>query len=382
MAQAPPNPFRFGDLALDEAFTDRVQELDELSRDILNGQNVAIIAPRRYGKSSLLRRAAQQLGQSGVLVSEVDLMKTPNKEKLASKLAKTIHDDIASPLFRAKERLRVFSTLRVTPVVTIDPRDATPSFSFAAGHSREDLDATLEHLLELPAQLAAERGRKVALIIDEFQEITSIDPRLPALMRSIFQEQGEVAHVYAGSKRDMMRRLFTHENEPFFRSAKVTELARIPVDDFKRFLRAQFDRTDRAVDDDAVDELLAITRGHPYGTQELAYALWEEVPQGFTATVEDVRRALASVLRSENAHFSRVWEKASRTQRLVLQALAVEPGSVFSAEYRRRFELPAPSTVQRAIEALVSDELVEAPPGGGYRIAEPFLPEWVVAFES
>src|SRR5438552_1390146 len=132
MTQAPPNPFRFGDLALDEAFTDRIQELDELRRDILNGQNVAIIAPRRYGKSSLLRRAAQQLGQSGVLVSEVDLMKTPTKEKLASKLAKTIHDDIASPLFRPKERLRVFSTLRVNPVVTIDPRDATPSFSFAA----------------------------------------------------------------------------------------------------------------------------------------------------------------------------------------------------------------------------------------------------------
>ena len=93
------NPFTFGDLALDDAFTDRGPELAELRSDMLNGQNVAIIAPRRYGKSSLLRRAAQGLVHEGVLVADVDLMKAPTKERLASKLARAIHDDIASPLF-------------------------------------------------------------------------------------------------------------------------------------------------------------------------------------------------------------------------------------------------------------------------------------------
>ena len=55
------NPFYFGDLALDEAFTDRPEELKSLETDLLNGQNVALIAPRRYGKSSLVRRASQEL---------------------------------------------------------------------------------------------------------------------------------------------------------------------------------------------------------------------------------------------------------------------------------------------------------------------------------
>ena len=108
------NPFHYGDLALDEAFTDRRAELDALASDMLNGQNVAIIAPRRFGKSSLVKRAAQELVAKEVLVAEVDLMKTPTKEKLAAKLSKTIHDDIASALFNVKERLRVFSTLRVS----------------------------------------------------------------------------------------------------------------------------------------------------------------------------------------------------------------------------------------------------------------------------
>ena len=375
------NPFRFGDLAFDESFTDREDELASLASDLRNGQNVALVAPRRYGKTSLLRRVAQTLVGEGVLVAEVDLMKTPTKEKLAGKLARAIHDDVASPLYRARERLRVFSGLRITPTITIDPTDGTPTFSFSATHRREDLDATLERLLELPAQLAAERGRNVAIVFDEFQEVTEIDPRLPALMRAVFQEQPHVAHVYAGSRRDMMHRLFTDANEPFFRSAKVMELGRIEPALFAAFVEEQFERTDRSLADGVAARLVAITRGHPYGTQELAYALWELVPEGFSPSPDDLARALEAVVRSENAHFTLAWDGASRTQRLVLQALAAEPGRVYGADYRARHDLPAASSVQRAVEQLVADELVERG-DAGFEIAEPFLREWVLAMAS
>ena len=381
VAERAQNPFRFGDLALDDAFTDREGELAGLCSDMRNGQNVALVAPRRYGKTSLLRRAEQALAAEGVLVADVDLMKTPTKEKLASKLARAIHDDIATALVRARDRLRIFSGLRITPTVTIDPADGSPSFSFTATHRREDIDDTLERLLELPAQLAAERGRRVVLVFDEFQEVTSVDPGLPALMRAVFQEQREVAHVYSGSRRDMMRRLFTDENEPFFRSAKVLELGRIDVALFAEFVEQRFARTDRGLADGVAARLAATTRGHPYATQELAYALWEEVPAGFDATAGDLDRALQAVLRSENAHFTLVWDRASRAQRLVLQALAAEPGRVFGADYRRRHDLPGASTVQRAVQQLAADELVERGEDG-YRIAEPFLAEWIRAYST
>jgi uncharacterized protein len=374
-----PNPFRYGDLALDEAFTDREREVDDLRRDLANGQNVAIVAPRRYGKTSLLRRAAQLVSADGTLVVEVDLMKTPTREKLAGKLARAIHDEIATPLLRARERLRIFANLRVTPTISVNAHDGTPTFSFAASMGREDIHETLEHLFELPAQLAARRGRRLVLIFDEFQEIVAVDPRLPALMRAVFQGQPDVAHVYAGSRRAMMKRLFTDENEPFYRSAKIVELGRIAEGLFASFVEAQFERSERGLADGVATRLAQITRGHPYGTQELAYALWEEVPEGFTATAADLERALEAVIRSEGARFSLVWETASRAQRLVLQALAAEPGRVFAADYRLRHGLPTPSSVQRAVEQLVEDELVERAESG-YAIAEPFLREWVLAF--
>src|SRR3954451_16978859 len=160
---APTNPFRFGPLALDEAFTEREEEIQSLSADIRNGQDAVGFAPRRYGKSSLIWRVAQEAVKQDVLVAQVDLMRTPTKERLAARLAKTIHEEISTPLFRARERLKVFAGLRVTPVMTVDPQDGSLSFSFDARAAGQDIDATLEALLTLPGRLAAERSRRVAL---------------------------------------------------------------------------------------------------------------------------------------------------------------------------------------------------------------------------
>ena len=90
---AKVNPFSFGDLALDDSFTNREAELRELTADVLNGQNVVIFAPRRYGKTSLVWRATQQLISKRVLVAQVDLMTVATKEQLAAKLAQAIVAD-------------------------------------------------------------------------------------------------------------------------------------------------------------------------------------------------------------------------------------------------------------------------------------------------
>jgi uncharacterized protein len=380
----PRNPFRFGDLALDDTFTDRDDELRELKSDILNGQNVVIFAPRRYGKSSLVWRASQELLHDGVLLAQIDLMTTATKEQLAAKLAQAIYEQIATPLFRARERAtHIFRSLRITPVMTVDPNNGSLGFSFTAGRSKEDIDATLEKLLQLPAELSAERGRRAGLIFDEFQEILELDPNLPSLMRAVFQSQPEVAHVYLGSKRSMMERLFNDANEPFWRSAKHVELGVIAAAAFTRFIRGRFETTGRKVEEAVVAEVLETTQGHPYGTQELCYALWEETPAGETAGPAELEAALIRVLQSENAHFTLVWDQASRVQRATLQALAREPlVSVTSDDYRRRHGLPGSSSVQRAIDALVDDELIAKDHPGAYRIAEPFLARWILRYGS
>jgi uncharacterized protein len=381
--KSPTNPFRFGGLALDEAFADREAEVQELKFDVLNGQDVVIFAPRRYGKSSLVWRTMQQLVAEDVLVAYVNLMTAPTKEKLAEKLAATIYESIASAAERAREKaLAPFRGLRISPTVTVDPEDGSYSFSFGVDHSPADVDATLERLLELPAELGAGRQRKVALILDEFQEIQSIDPGLPRLMRSVFERQPEVARVYLGSKRHLMERLFSDENEPFWRSAKKVELGLIDPDLFRGFIERRFLDTNKAADEEVVDQVLERTAGHPYATQELCYFLWDRTPFDGTATEPELDAALTAVLRSEYAHFAARWDEASSAQKLVLQALAEEPGRPLSSGYRSRHELPSPSTVQAALEALVDRELVRRRAPGLYAISEPFLAEWILALDD
>jgi hypothetical protein len=321
-----------------------------------------------------------RLGSRRVLVAHVDLMTTPNKEKLAEKLADSLYENVASVLERAREKsLAPFHNLTVQPTITIDPFDGRLRFTFDIGRRPADIEATIERLFALPGELGAGRRRTVALVLDEFQEVVEIDPQLPKLMRSVFQEQPEVAHVYLGSRRHVMERIFNDENEPFWRSAKSMELGPIEPEPFTKFIAARFRETGKRVEPQVVDELLARTGGHPYATQELAYFLWAQTASGGVAGAPEAESALEAVIRAEDAHFSAVWERAAKAQRLLLRALAAEqPGRPFSVDYRRRHDLPSASNAQKAARALVERELV-ATSEGAYWIAEPFLAEWIAA---
>jgi AAA+ ATPase superfamily predicted ATPase len=380
MPGPPLNPFRFGSFVVDE-FADRTAELAEVEADMRNGQDLVIFAPRRFGKSSLVLKAAAASRRKKGLVAYLNLMTAPTKERLAERLAAAIYTDLAAPRQRLKERaLTMFQGLRIVPTITVDPIDGRLSFSFGVGHPEADLDRTIEMLLELPAKIAAERDQRVVLILDEFQEIVDLDPNLPKLLRSVFQAQPEVCHVYLGSKRHVMRDVFSDANEPFWRSAKQMEIGLIPTDKFARFIRRRFDATSKGLDGAACDRLLEITRGHPYATQELCYSLWEQTPFDGSADEALLSRALELVLQSEHAHFSLVWDGLAAGQRVLLEALAREPGRPLAAAYRGRHQLAGPSSIQTALKALVDRELVEREPDGHYRVMEPFLVEWLGEF--
>lgn len=374
------NPFRFGALARDEEFTDREPELAELRADARNGQDVVIFAPRRYGKSSLVDRLQQLLISDRILVGQVNLMACPTRARLAEKLAELVWESYAGPLARARDAtVRIFRGLRVTPVIGLDPESGRMTFSFSLGAASPDLDATIERLLELVAELAAERERRAVLIFDEFQEVADLDPGLPKLLRSVFQEQPEVCHLYLGSKRHMMERIFNDEDEPFWRSAKHLELGPIPAGAFTAYIEQRFRDTGRRADDGVAARVLELTGGHPYATQELCYFLWEETPARGVARIGALDRALAAVLRSENAHFSLLWDGLAAGQRVLLVALATEPGRPLTEAYRGRHPgLPSVSTTQKALEALARMEIVSRD-GGHAEIAEPFLDAWVRA---
>ena len=366
------NPFRYGAL-LDDAFT--TAKPSEQAHRHTERPGRRRLGPRRYGKSSLVWRVSQQAIAQDVLVAHVNLMTTPTSEH-AEKLAETIHDDLASTLFRARERLRVFAGLRITPIVTVDPTSGKLGFTFDAGRQPQGPRRNAGAAARASASSLRNADGKVALVLDEFQEVVDIDPELPKLMRSVFELQPDVAHVYLGSKRYMLERIFNDENEPFWRSAKQMELGVIAPPLFRGYGVAV--RAHRKAGRPGLVDRVARRPRSVIPTPPRSCATSSgETGEGVTAGDEQYATALEKLLRSEHAHFGLVWEKAARAQRLVLRAIAREPGRPLMGEYRRRHGLPGPSSVQRAPwTRLVKDELVARDASSEYRIAEPFLAEW------
>jgi len=54
------SPFKFGELVTGIHFTNRDAEIKHLQNNFRSLQNPIIISPRRYGKSSLVKEAAER----------------------------------------------------------------------------------------------------------------------------------------------------------------------------------------------------------------------------------------------------------------------------------------------------------------------------------
>ena len=375
-------PFRFGEIVEGEYFIGRQAELQALKADLRLGQNVVLTSPRRFGKTSLVLRAVDELRQGGALVAYVDLLRAPSKERLASQLAAALYSGLESPFDRALSRVATFfQRLRIRPKPTLNP-DGSVSFEFGAGMAEDNREAedTLEQLLQLPAEVARERRRPVVLVLDEFQEIVELDPKLPRLLRSVFQAQGDVAHLFLGSRQHLLRKVFANRGEPLYRLAKPMTLGPIPPDVFIPFVRERFATSHSQITAEAAAHLVATTQGHPNDTQELGYFAWSfSLGEGRAASVGVVDRAVEAVIDAEAARFIEVWESLTAPQRLVLLAVAREPGvGLYRADTRRRNGLGAPASVQRAVARLRDREVIEAVSTGAYQVPDVFFRRWLV----
>jgi uncharacterized protein len=378
------NPFRYGDVVTGSLFTNRQDELAALETDIRSGQNVVLLSPRRFGKTSLVTEAIAHLRSEDVLVAYVDLLRATTKTELAGALATALYHGLVSPFEQAIHRLsEVFGDLPLTPKLTFPTNQqgtVTPTFEFGVSSTTEDADATLQQLLAMPADVAAKRKRRVALVLDEFQAILDIDPTLPRRMRAVFQFQADVSHVYLGSKQHLLHKVFTDVNEPLYNSARVLPVGPISADRFRPFIHERFLSTGLTIKPNAIDRLLEVTHGHPHDTQKLAYFIWNLAQAGaHDATVVDVEMALRQVLTTDTARYTEIWESLTPYRRQVLELVARHGRreDLLSARFREVHGLKSYAAVADALERLVERSLIERIDREHYEVPDVFMALWL-----
>ena len=372
---AAPNPFHYGTPAEGDYFTGRRKELDALVSRIRNGINVVLVAPRRYGKTSLHRAAQARLERSKppAALVEVNLLRAGSLPRFAGLLTAGAYQIRGARWSRARQTVPEFlRRLRVSPIVTFDVT-GNPRFGFDAGIVQPDVETVLSDVYSL---LAEEAGRRpAALILDEFQAVTRLADNMPDLLKGLADEHPQVSLVLAGSKRHLMEELVLHQHAPLFGMAQRLALGPIPDAEMQAYLAGRCHAGGKAMDPETAAYIVERVGPVPNDIQHLAYDAFEAA--GSVVDHAAVDRGLATAVGHDAMLYAENSGRLSPGQARVLVALAVvPPGEPYSSSFARSVGLASGSSVRKALQPLLdSEDIVER--DGRLAVGDPFYAEWL-----
>ena len=374
------NPFVYGEVVPAAAFVDRVVELDRLVADLTAAQKIFLVSPRRYGKSSLIRRALATMVRRGALTVDVTVSSFSSYVAFLEGYARAL---VAAETQDTRARTWLRDVIRSARA---DVRYAPDSslrggltVSFPTARSERDISRLAQEVFALPARLAEAHGRKVVVALDEFQAIGGFNGgSVEHAMRAAIQHQREVGYVFAGSEPSLMERMLGPKR-PFYKAGPVMRLEKIPADEFAAFIDLRFARSGIRAEPGLGAAVVELAGNLPYDVQRLAHETWDEVRSTSRrrATLDDLHQALKRLLAEHQMMFEALWQRLTLAQRAALRAVVVEEGrELLSADVRARHRLAGPSTMQAALAALVRDDIVNRE-GSRYVVVDSLLREWV-----
>jgi hypothetical protein len=372
------NPFVYGEVVPVVAFVDRETELDRLTGDLLAGQKIFLISPRRYGKSSLVRQALRAAERGGALTVEVTVSSYSSYVAFLEGYARALLG-VETRLDKARAWMREMLG-SVRPEVRLEPDDRGGSqlaLSFPAARSERDVSRLAQEVFALPGRIAEARRRRLAVALDEFQAIGSFNGgSVEHALRAAVQHQRQVGYVFSGSEPSLMERMLGR-NRPFYKAGPVMRLQKIPADRFADFIEARFRATRLRPAAGLGAAVVELAGNLPYDVQRLAHEVWDDVQGGKTVGLDDLHQTLKRLLGEHEAIFEATWQRLTLAQRAALRAAVLEEGrELLSGDVRARYRLGGPSTVQASLTALIREDIV-AREDTQYVVVDSLFREWV-----
>jgi hypothetical protein len=362
------NPFIYSHPLSPEDIINRDDETQELLQNVVGGHFVRLFAPRKYGKTSLLKRALRDgEAREGLIPILVDLYRVSSITDVTVRFeraySKHLKGAIRSKVEEFLQKTGIGLSLGaygISAKLQLDPKvDPLPA---------------LHALLDLPLRLEESGGYRAFIALDEFQDVDKV-PDLDGLIRSHIQFQGEVAsYVFAGSEPGLMKQLFENKDRPLYGSAVPMRLQRLANENIAAYVAERFGQSDRGIGD-TVNPLLDSARGHPQRAMLLAHRLWAEVAKGETATLDHWRAAHAAALAELNPEFDAQWRGFDTSEQKTMRAVIAGGGSPYKADVRRRLELTK-DMVRKALPRLSATAEIEAI-DGKHIVVDPLFAEWI-----
>lgn len=370
------NPFRYGRAVSGDQYYDRLAVGESLYRTIAGGAaNVVLYAPRRYGKTSLVKNVIDKWSEDGFTCLYFDMMKMDSVERFCEKYAAAVY-----AAEKGVDRVvRTFGELlsRLRPKFTVG-EDGSPSIELDVA-SRKFTPSDLEDILNLPEKVA--KGKRTFVVVfDEFQEIAGLSQSLPmeGVFRGCIQHHESVRYVFLGSKTHLLKRMFSEHSRPFYNSARIMHLEKPPEDESRKFVTDRFSSAGVRIGAEEVDKVLSLSQNIPYFIQALSSEVFESVIArgGRSVRPDDILAAADSLTEMKREQYETVVGELSSAQRSLLSALAASPTNRFDEAYRRKYGIGPSSTVHGALEKLVDKGHVEKT-AHGYFVGDPFFARYL-----
>lgn len=335
---------------------------------VLSGQNVALMGPRRTGKTSLALEVCRKAKRK---VVHADMMRVDSYAEVIKRLVEACIRDNTSG--RIEGFIKNLAYLR--PTFAIDPISGGAQWTVSP--SAKSTPENVIDTLRLIEQRCRETGAIV--FIDEFQDLTAL-PRhegFIAQMRAEIQKWSDTAIIFAGSDRDLMKALFMDPSNPFYQAATVLHIDTIDETLFRKHIELRFEQSRKAISSECLDAVLTLTDQHPNSAQKLLYFLWNQTDLKGTADSEILSPALELIIRAEQDEFERTLTNLTLMQARALTTVARIGGeNTVSADFLETARIRNPTSCTKALMRCVQLKIL-LKDRSRYHFTNPFFREWL-----
>jgi AAA+ ATPase superfamily predicted ATPase len=342
--------------AYGEAFCNREKEAEKLLGNVQNGKHTFLVAPRRYGKSSLCEKV---LEKSTLPWTKVDFHMAITESDVESFIVRGANDLIGKSISQVDKLSSVIKTV---------VKKLKPKFDISAGPLRLELEISsgsspaenVAEALLLIDRLLIEKNKQAVIHFDEFQEVGNITEGrgVEGAIRHAAQETKNLAIIFSGSNPHLIKNMFENESRPLYKLCKKLPLPRISEEHYNHHLnKASLAMWGKELPASCFERIMTLTERHPYYVNALCDEVWSETQA--VPTVDHVNACWEYVIEGERSDLIKDFLNLSDNQRKVLIQIANFGGeNIYANSSSKQMDVPV-SSLRSAIEAVLEKDFIE-----------------------
>ena len=263
------NPFVFGKAVEGSYFTDREEDAKRLTANLTHGINTTLISPRRWGKTSLVKKVISEMKQPDIKTVFIDIFQCKTEYEFYRTFSTVLIKQTSSKLEEWVEMAKAFLT-HISPKFSFG---TDPLNDFSISFDWDTKDGTEQEILQLPEKIAQKKGIRLVVCLDEFQQISSFTDSISfqKKIRSTWQHQQNVTYCMFGSKKHLLENIFNDKSMPFYKFGDIMFLKKIPTEEWISYIRSKFSATGKEISTEHVIKICEATENTSSYVQHLAW---------------------------------------------------------------------------------------------------------------